>query len=288
MSAVDKALRHIEALIAARRPQTKSKKEKSLIKVKGSRRAKPAKRARYSKTVIIKKPRVVSARAGHRSREAYNPPRSEPAITEALETTFAPAPTPPEVPGPISAPLYEPPVTTQPSPAYDAFRVPDWVDGRTTECAQVPTFVDPPVMPAQTPRRFLATGHMVSRGPCKAVDAETGRTCKLLVHPEDPDRHRSERGPFFRVALPGQTTFALQRTLDESATRSNGVDYSSAELSSDTARSKSKIVLANGERVGALKASITRNKAHAGDVTTEANGSRPSKYSNPEAPGASP
>lgn len=54
------------------------------------------------------------------------------------------------------------------------------------------------------------------RGSCFAIDAETGRQCRLPAHPEDPDRHRHERGPFFRLLQPGQAP-RLHEQLDSAA-----------------------------------------------------------------------
>jgi hypothetical protein len=56
------------------------------------------------------------------------------------------------------------------------------------------------------------------RGSCKAICAETGRQCRLPAHPSEPDRHRHERGPFHRTAVPGQA-FSFREQLDRAATR---------------------------------------------------------------------
>jgi len=61
------------------------------------------------------------------------------------------------------------------------------------------------------------------RGSCKAICAETGRQCRMPAHPLEPDRHRHERGPFFRVAAPGQA-FTRRDLLDQAATRHNPED----------------------------------------------------------------
>lgn len=53
------------------------------------------------------------------------------------------------------------------------------------------------------------------KGSCKAVDAATGRACKLPAHPGEV--HRSERGPFVRVAAPGATSFPLRQALEHAA-----------------------------------------------------------------------
>lgn len=61
-----------------------------------------------------------------------------------------------------------------------------------------------------------------ARGSCKAVDAATGRQCKLPHHPEHPEQHRHERGMFHRVAAPGTTTFPLREALELAALASPG------------------------------------------------------------------
>lgn len=61
-----------------------------------------------------------------------------------------------------------------------------------------------------------------ARGSCKAVDAATGRQCKLPQHPEHPEQHRHERGMFHRVAAPGTTSFPLREALDLAALASPG------------------------------------------------------------------
>lgn len=55
-------------------------------------------------------------------------------------------------------------------------------------------------------------------GSCKAIDADSGRQCRMPAHPSDPDRHRHERGPFFRTATPG-AAFTRRDQIDEHATR---------------------------------------------------------------------
>lgn len=61
------------------------------------------------------------------------------------------------------------------------------------------------------------------RGSCFAIDAGTGRQCRLPAHPEDPDRHRNERGPFFRVLQPGEVP-KLREQLDEAGARRSAHD----------------------------------------------------------------
>lgn len=55
---------------------------------------------------------------------------------------------------------------------------------------------------------------------CKAVDAYTGKSCKLLEHPAGTP-HRSERGEFRVVAAPGQTHFEHREQLDRAAVANN-------------------------------------------------------------------
>jgi hypothetical protein len=64
------------------------------------------------------------------------------------------------------------------------------------------------------------------------VDADNGLQCRLPAHAGDV--HRNERGPFTRVAAPGQTTFsrveqlvaaATRRTSSELGTSSETVDH---------------------------------------------------------------
>lgn len=61
-------------------------------------------------------------------------------------------------------------------------------------------------------------GEVRFRRQCRAVDAFTGLSCKLLEHPPGSDHH-SERGVFRVAAAPGQTRFAERERLDEQATR---------------------------------------------------------------------
>ena len=79
-------------------------------------------------------------------------------------------------------------------------------------------FGEPAPLPVTTPTS--ATGR--ARGSCKAVDAVTGRQCKLPHHPEHPEQHRHERGMFHRVAAPGTTSFPLREALDLAAQASPG------------------------------------------------------------------
>lgn len=84
MTAVEKALRHIERLRA------RLKSSRKTGSAAAQPRRKSAKRARYSKIVIIApEPRVVSKAARHRSRKAYNPPVTH-ADVSALVETFVP------------------------------------------------------------------------------------------------------------------------------------------------------------------------------------------------------
>lgn len=78
-------------------------------------------------------------------------------------------------------------------------------------------FTPPPAAPVvEAPPLKLEPGW---RGSCKAIDADTGRRCRLPAHPGEAHRH--ERGPFFRTADPTQTHFRAREQLDAAATRRN-------------------------------------------------------------------
>lgn len=83
--------------------------------------------------------------------------------------------------------------------------------------AIVSTYRTPVVPSPPPPAPVDLKGPLVARGSCKAIDAETGRQCRLPAHPHAPDQHRSERGPFHRLALPGQTKFTRREALDAQA-----------------------------------------------------------------------
>lgn len=199
-----------------------------------------------------KKARVVSAPARHtRPRAVQLPPPISRAEVSVRPEPTPPAPTPPEVEGPISAPLWVPAVTP-PRP--------------------VPTSAPRAVQGPHRTERFVARPGPQppapggsARGSCKAVDADSGRTCKLPAHPESPDAHRSERGPFIRVLQPGALP-RLHQQLDAVATRREGVDYSAAELAPTKGKYFPK----------------KRDKAHAGETTTEAHPPERSKYFEPK------
>lgn len=53
---------------------------------------------------------------------------------------------------------------------------------------------------------------------CTAVDGVTGRRCGLLEH-SDVTPHRSERGAFTVLAVPGQRRFELHEELETFSTR---------------------------------------------------------------------
>ena len=247
MTAVEAALRHIEKLMARaqKAPRaTKSVKRTATTSRPEVRSGKPVVSAgrpgRAAGVPAEKKPAATHGRAlkrekvGHRpprSAQPFEPPRTEPDITEALVETFAPAPTPPEVPGPISAPLYVPPLTVEVSAEYDAFRVPDWVDGRSTVRPRPPVDDAPPLQPNVNfsgltklrgggtpiePASFSPTasssttgGSFNVRANCKAVDAKTGLVCKLGVHTGE---HGHERGRFRLVAAA-----PVRRAVDDAA-----------------------------------------------------------------------
>jgi hypothetical protein len=59
------------------------------------------------------------------------------------------------------------------------------------------------------------------RGSCKAVDAFTGLKCRLPAHASNVP-HRSERGVFRFVAMPGQTRFAQKEQLERASVSNPG------------------------------------------------------------------
>ncbi len=238
MTAVERALRHLEKLMARGKP---------------AKRKTPAKKRQPAK-----KARVVSRAARHTRPSAYSPPRHEPDVVELVEAFApapAPAPTPPAEPGPISPALYQPMEQVQvgdmvystsdqqPGRVF-AISLPTWA--AAFEAAQA-TAAQPPVPAAPvdpTPR--------VLRGSCKAVCAATGLKCRLPAH-DMATPHSNERGQFHRVAVPGQTHFAARATLEEFALRSPDVS-TPYERRSDAQEQR---------------AVRSRRSAHAGDVTTE-------------------
>jgi hypothetical protein len=76
-----------------------------------------------------------------------------------------------------------------------------------------------PPAPATPPPPDIKPGW---RGSCKAIDADTGRRCRLPAHPGQ--QHRHERGPFFRTAPPEQTSFRVREQLDAAATRHHAIE----------------------------------------------------------------
>lgn len=89
-------------------------------------------------------------------------------------------------------------------------------------------------------------------GSCKAVDAATGRRCRLPAHPEPTHRH--ERGAFFRVASASQTTFPLREQLDRAA-------LAQGAAAIETGRAPAKPVTTPTTKP-------RRTSAHRGDATT--------------------
>ncbi len=181
--------------------------------------------------------------AGHKRRSAP----VEYSVEEQAEyaEAQAPAPTPPDVEGPISAPLYAPPITppralTVPTSA-PSVSLPHWA--AAFERSGPP----PATTAAAAPAR-------AGRGSCKAIDADTGRTCKLLAHPENPDRHSSERGAFSRVLLPGSVP-RLHLQLDAAATHQADVDGPAANISGAQRRFESRERLKAGIRLRKKKGS---------------------------------
>lgn len=90
---------------------------------------------------------------------------------------------------------------------------------------------------------------------CAAVDAETGRKCRRLVHADI--KHRSERGEFFRTAAPGQTSFSLREQLDAAATRAFGSAAAGDEFS--------------GTQLKRFERKERKHSAHGGTPTTAGN-----------------
>lgn len=96
MTAVERALRHIEKLqrrlIKALPPQTKRENYKSRRIISAKPAKSQAKRAKKApKRASGSSPRVVSKRRRHKRREPYNPPVTHPDFTE-LREAFAPPP----------------------------------------------------------------------------------------------------------------------------------------------------------------------------------------------------
>lgn len=129
------------------------------------------------------------------AKAAPKPPRDTPLTPGTRTTARVGVGTPPAVTL-RSAPSYVPP-RTEPDLA-EAYRALPGVWGP----AETPPLPPPVLRPG-------------FRGSCKAIDAATGRTCKLPAHPGDV--HSSERGRFTRCAAPGTTTFPLRQALDSAA-----------------------------------------------------------------------
>lgn len=258
MNAFDKLMAAVSAAIAKGRPQTKRQNRKSPPLPKRARRATKASKAQYSKLQKAGVPRN-SARRAARELE-YRPPRGPDRDLSELTESFAP--------GPISAPLHVPPRLEPAQPVSVA--APDWVDGRVTERPARPVLVEvavPTLVPAPVVR--LSTTGRVARGSCKAIDAKTGRQCRLLAHPETPDAHRNERGPFTHVLQAGQVP-VLRQTLDQVATASVN-----AEVYAGASHVRGERLPTGGQRDsqgGALSSTVAkyRKRAHAGELTSEA------------------
>lgn len=114
--------------------------------------------------------------------------RNEPEPARPVSTQLEPAQPVSPAPGPRTITERPPPLPPRPPRAELEF---DLV--KSLEALPLPAA---PPAASSAPAR--------GRGSCFAIDAETGRQCRLPAHPEDPDRHRHERGPFFRLLQPGQ------------------------------------------------------------------------------------
>lgn len=194
MNAFDRAMKAIEKLIARGKPAKRKK------------RTAPAPK---KSTPPTRRMKVSPAERSRRLREGQ---LRRNAPVDPLPVNASP--TPPEEPGPIT------PVVFLPAPAHSESTQaaetlpplpvsrPHWADA----------FERSGPRPVVTPEVSASTKWS---GTCGALDADCGRTCKLPAHPNDPDRHRHERGPFFRVALSGSAPFLQRRQmLDEAAVRS--------------------------------------------------------------------
>jgi hypothetical protein len=197
VNAFERAIKAIEAAIARGRPAVKPPKPK--------RQAPVEIQPRKAKVPMAERRRRI--KEGHARRNAP--------VEAPLPTPPPPALTPPEEQGPITPAFFVlEPAAPVPTSAPVPLARPSWADAFERAGPK------PASAPATSSGRF--------RGSCKAVDADTGRTCKLLEHPEEPDRHRSERGPFFRV-LPPNAKPRLHEVLDEAAQRSiNDTTYAGA------------------------------------------------------------
>ena len=182
-------------------------------------------------TAAAPAPRVVSPTPRHTSPQAYNSPkvpRAERRVRQSLGQVFRNAPSFEEVQAIVDKTVVIPP-PPKPAPV------------RTSAQPKGPRSITerPPPLPPRPPRAELEVDLVKvlealplpaappasstptrGRGSCFAIDAETGRQCRLPAHPEAPDRHGHERGPFFRCAVPGQT-FTRRDLLDHAATRHN-------------------------------------------------------------------
>lgn len=235
MNAVERALRHIEQLqkrlIKAMPPQTKSKKEKLAPK-------RPTKSRRLTNARPVKK-------RARKSNPRFVPPVTQPDVSE-LEQTFAPAPTPPDVEGPIS------PAFPLIGEGFDAMHREQGIEPvKLTRPAWADAWerAHPSGTPPEAPKVAPAPAQAVSRGSCKAIDADTGRTCKLLAGHDGA--HATERGPFTRVLQPGAVPLLHQR-LDTYATR----------------REAPEMLQTRGAAQEKRESRARRKSAHAGDATS--------------------
>lgn len=272
MNAFEKAMAAIEKAMGRGKPArraTKSVKKTATPSRPEVRSGKPVvsagRRGRTAGEPAAKQPGVTRVRALKREKVGHRPPRSaQPDVEQLVD---APLPTPPEAPGEITAPLYLPPIidadhqvermgcVLMPIPPLPVAR-PSWANAWERGA--------PPAPPAAVVTSS-STGR-VPRGSCKAIDAKTGRQCRLLAHPETPDQHANERGAFHLVLQPGQVP-TLHQVLDQAATSNphvevyNGASHVAGErLPTGGLRDSSS---------GGLSKAITkaRKSAHAGETT---------------------
>jgi hypothetical protein len=134
--------------------------------------------------------------------------RNEPEPARPVSTRLTvPPPAPPTAPGPRT--ITERPPPLPPVPPRAELNV-DLVRGLQA-------------MPLPAPANSTPAPAARGRGSCWAIDADTGRQCRLPAHPEDPDRHGNERGPFFRVLGAGQVP-RLHQQLDEASMAARNVE----------------------------------------------------------------
>lgn len=119
-------------------------------------------------------------------------------ITEGVARRNAPVPPEPKAPY----------ITPPPLPAVPPRPELDLAKG--LEALPLPSSSGPDRLPPNP-----ATGF---RGSCKAINADTGKQCALLVG--HTTAHRHGQTAFFRIATPNQKSFTRRELIDSAATRS--------------------------------------------------------------------